>query len=79
MNTNDNTQAALLAALTAIVAECMDCPPEPPYSTDSYLPPHLLEAALQALERVDGSKAVNASLDVRRLETAEPKGRCELL
>ena len=28
MNTNDNTQAALLAALTAIVAECMDYPLE---------------------------------------------------
>lgn len=78
MTTNDNTHAALLAALKAIVAECMDYPPEPRYSTDSYLPPHLLEAALQALERVDGGKAVNASLDIWRFETAEPKGRCEL-
>ena len=57
MNINDNTHAALLAALTAIVAECMDYPIGPRYSTDSYLPPHLLEAAQQALEHLDGSKA----------------------
>ena len=57
MNTNDNTQAALLAALTAIVAECMDYPIGPRYSTDSYLPPHLLEAAQQALDLSDGGKA----------------------
>ena len=57
MSTNDNTHAALLAALTAIVAECMDYPIKPRYSTDSYLPPHLLEAAQQALELLDGGKA----------------------
>lgn len=39
------TQTALLAALKAIVNECMDYPPAPRYSTDSYLPPHLLNAA----------------------------------
>jgi hypothetical protein len=47
--------AALLAALRAIVAECMRCPPEPPYSADSYLPEHLLEAAQKAIEQVEGN------------------------
>lgn len=50
MTTSNTTQAALLAALKAIVAECMDYPPEPPYSSDSYLPPHLLAAAQQAID-----------------------------
>jgi hypothetical protein len=49
MTTTSNTQAALLAALKAIVTEVMDYPPEPRYSHDSYLPPHLLAAAQEAL------------------------------
>ena len=51
------THAALLAALKAIVAECMDYPPEPRYSTDSYLPGHLLEAAQQAVKLAEGGAA----------------------
>lgn len=49
------THAALLAALKAIVAECMDYPSKPRYSSDSYLPGHLLEAAQQAIAQADGS------------------------
>ena len=48
--TTNTTQAALLAALKAIVNECMDYPPVPRYDHDSYLPPHLLAAAQAALE-----------------------------
>lgn len=48
-------QAALLVALKAIVTECMDFPPEPRYSHDSYLPPHLLEAAQRAIEQTEGA------------------------
>ena len=51
------THAALLAALKAIVAECMDYPPVPPFSSDSYLPEHLLTAAKQAIELVEGAEA----------------------
>ena len=50
MNTDNNPAAALLTALRAIVTECMDYPPVPRYSADSYLPPHLLKAAQEALE-----------------------------
>ena len=57
MNTTSNTQAALLAALKAIVTECMDYPPEPPYSLDSYLPSHLIEAAQQAIDLAEGGAA----------------------
>lgn len=46
-------QAAVLAALRAIVAECMPFPSERPYSADSYLPEHLLEAAHQAIEQAE--------------------------
>lgn len=49
--------AALLAALKAIVTECMYCPSEPPYSADSYLPEHLLEAEKQAIKQAEGSTA----------------------
>ena len=49
------THDALLAALKAIVIECMACPPKPPYCTDSYLPEHLLEAAQQAIAQADGT------------------------
>ena len=35
----------------------MDYPPEPRYSTDSYLPPHLLDAARQAIELADAAQA----------------------
>ena len=76
MSTDDNTHAALLAALTAIVAECMDYPLEPRYSTDSYLPPHLLETAQQALERMKPGKAAKRKAGCLGLEIAEPKGRC---
>ena len=47
---NNNTQAALLAALQAIVTEVMDYPPVPRYDHDSYLPKHLIEAAQVAIE-----------------------------
>ncbi|MDO8699233.1 MAG: hypothetical protein Q7J75_02220 [Rhodoferax sp.] len=49
------TKAMLLAALKAITAECMHCPTVPPYSADSYLPEHLLEAAQLAIEQANGS------------------------
>ncbi len=48
--TTDTTHAGLLTALKAIVAECADYPTEPRYSSDSYLPAHLLEAAQRALD-----------------------------
>ena len=53
-NTTDTTccNAAVLAALKAIVLECMDCPSVKPYSSDSYLPAHLMQAAQQAIEAV---------------------------
>lgn len=50
-------QTALLAALKAIVAECMDYPTEPRYSTESYIPQHLLESAKRAIELVEKSDA----------------------
>ena len=50
MTTTDTTHTAVLAALKAIVTECADYPTEPRYSTDSYLPAHLLEVAQQALD-----------------------------
>ena len=50
MTTADNINAALLAALKAITTECMDYPTEPRYSSDSYLPEHLLKAAQQAVD-----------------------------
>ena len=50
MTTTDTTHTAVLAALKAIVAECTDYPTEPRYSTDSYLPAHLLAAAQQAID-----------------------------
>ena len=60
--TPDNTPAAaLLAALRAIVTECMDYPPVPRYSADSYLPPHLLNAAQRAIEQAD-SATLNAGV-----------------
>lgn len=39
--------AALLAALQSILVECAG--PGRPYSADSYLPPHLIEAAQAAV------------------------------
>jgi hypothetical protein len=50
MMSHNTPQAALLAALQAIVTECMDYPPQPRYCHDSYLPPHLLAAAQAAIE-----------------------------
>ncbi len=47
--TTSSTQAALLAALKAIVTECMDYPPVPRHCHDSYLPAHLLLDAQEAL------------------------------
>lgn len=49
------THTALLAALQAIVTECMDHPPRPCYSSDSYLPAHMLEAAQLAIEQACGN------------------------
>ena len=50
MTIADTINKALLAALKAIVNECKDYPTEPRYSTDSYLPAHLLAAAQQAID-----------------------------
>ncbi len=50
MSAADTINAALLAALKAIISECMDYPTEPRYSSDSYLPQHLLKAAQQAVD-----------------------------
>jgi hypothetical protein len=44
--TTNTTQAALLAALQAIVTECKTFA----HDHDSYLPPHLLAAAQRAIE-----------------------------
>ena len=52
------TRTTLLAVLKAIVAECMDYPLVPCYSSDSYLPAHLLDAAQQAIEQADGTTKV---------------------
>jgi len=43
-----------LAILKAIVLETMDCPPVRPFSADSYLPPHLLDAAQHAIAAAEG-------------------------
>lgn len=50
---NTTPQAAVLSALKAIVAECMPYPSGRPYSADSYLPEHLLEAGQQAIEQAE--------------------------
>ena len=50
MSIADTINTALLAALKAIVNECKDYPTEPRYSTDSYLPEHLMEVAQQAID-----------------------------
>jgi hypothetical protein len=50
MTTTNTTHMAVLAALRAIVAECADYPTEKPFSSDSYLPAHLLAAAQQAID-----------------------------
>jgi hypothetical protein len=42
--------AQLKAALIAIVAEVIDYPAQRPYSSDSYLPAHLVEQATKALQ-----------------------------
>ena len=49
MTTTDSIHTAVLAALKAIVNECKDYPTEPRYSSDSYLPEHLLASAQQAI------------------------------
>lgn len=46
----------LIAALSAIVVETMDHPPAKPSSSDSYLPPDLIQAAQQALELATGKR-----------------------
>ena len=48
-----NAQTALLAVLKAIVLETMDYPPVRPYSSDSYLPDHLVKAAQLAIEAAE--------------------------
>ena len=50
MTTTDSIHTAVLAALKAIVNECKDYPTEPRYSTDSYLPAHLMEVAQRAID-----------------------------
>lgn len=65
MTITDNT-AALLAALKAIVTECEDYPTEPRYSTESYIPQHLLESAKRAIELVEES-------DAKRFATLQAK------
>jgi len=47
------------AALRAIVNETMDYPTNPRYSTDSWLPCHLIEAAQAALEAHSAPQATN--------------------
>ena len=59
--TQTNTVAALLAALEAIVLECMDYPPVRPYRSDSYLPEHLLHAAKQAIQTARGSATADTN------------------
>lgn len=61
MTTSNTTQAALLAALKAIVNECMDYPSEPRHCHDSYLPPHLLAAAQEAIELAKQNQTGDAS------------------
>lgn len=46
---------ALLSILKRIAVETMDYPPIPSSSSDSWLPPELVQAALQALALVEGS------------------------
>ncbi len=47
--TTGKTTPTLEAALRAIVNETMDYATTPRYSTESYLPPHFIEAAQAAL------------------------------
>ena len=54
--TQTNAQAAVLAALKAVVLETMAYPPVRPYSSDSYLPPHLVLAAQQAIAAAEALK-----------------------
>lgn len=51
----DNLIAELVNALQAIVAECS--PGQRPYSTDSYLPEHLLEQARAVLAKATGKQS----------------------
>ena len=50
IKTDANIHTAVLVALKAIVNECTDEPTEPRYSTDSYLPAHMLKATQQAID-----------------------------
>ena len=50
---------AVLVALKAIVIECTDDPNEPRYSTDSYLPAHMLKAAQQAIDATARGYRIN--------------------
>jgi len=43
-------EAAMVAVLHRIVVEVMDFPPTRPQSVDSYLPPHLVDAAQNVLD-----------------------------
>lgn len=52
----DAPAAAAVAALSAIVAEVMECPSAKPFSSDSYLPPHLVELGQKAVEAMTGSR-----------------------
>lgn len=53
--TNDMAHE-LLAILEAIVLETMDDPPSKPFSSDSYLPSHLIEQAKSAIARTKGEE-----------------------
>lgn len=67
MNTTSPTQAALLAALKAIMAECGRVPGQRPYDLDSYLPAHLLDAAQQAIDATEApAKATALALEAER-------------
>lgn len=52
----DAPAAAAVAALSAIVAEVMEFPSAKPFSSDSYLPPHLVELGQKAVEAMTGSR-----------------------
>lgn len=66
-----------LNVLRMIVAETMDYPPSRPYSTDSYLPPHLITAAQDALTyfelEVQASRMIALSkIDTKKEKTCTP-------
>lgn len=79
MANTTNTQAALLIALKAIVNECMDNPPEPRYDHDSYLPPHLLKFAQEALALAEGQIEASTGRRPGTTTTAKPSAKVKQL